>query len=206
MKTYIKIHSLIIFGGLVFTFAGCGFVTSSIEIKNTAVPISIEKKTCPSISVANILSDIPEETKIGTYHTGCVNIPGADYTANALSGFEEKIEQEIEKELIEANYPVIENKEQLFEEKKVDSQILVGGVISECKFNSYDSMCGVYSESTVSVNWKIMNKAENKIIYEKTTDGSAEYPGVNIYAVAYAVKGSFREVLADPVFVESLLK
>ena len=52
----------------------------------------------------------------------------------------------------------------------------------------------------------IRNKITDKIIYEKITNGSAEYPGVNLYAVAYAVRGSFKEVLADPIFVEALLK
>jgi hypothetical protein len=206
MKSLSIKYLLSIVAGIALINTGCGFVTSSIEIKNQAVPITIDKKNCPTISVANIISDIQPETRIGTYHTGCLNVPGSDYSADALSGFEEKIEKEIETELIDANYPIVENKEQLFEEKQLNTQLLVGGVIFECKFNSYDSMCGVYSESTVSVKWQLMDKSKNKIVYEKSTVGSAEYPGVNMYAVAYAVRGSFKEVLADPLFVEALMK
>jgi hypothetical protein len=206
MKKLIKKIRLIIAVVLALIFSGCGFVGSSVEIKNTAVPIQIDEKMCPSISVANIISDLPPEKELGTYHTGCLNIPGNYYVAEALSGFEDRIEKEIETELSEDNYPVIQTKEQLFEDKKNVGEVLVGGVISDCIFDTYDSVCGIYSESTVTVNWKIKSRTTDKIIYEKSTIGIAESPGVSFNAVAYAVRGSFKEVLADPVFVEAMLK
>lgn len=191
---------------IVFTVSGCG--GGSIIIKNTAIPIEINPEECPTISVANIISSIPDEMEIGSHHTGCLNISGSSKQASVIVGFEEKIEKEIEKELIEAKYPIVSamKTNKVFETEIAKSDILIGGIIVECKYDTYDSVCGVYSEATVTVNWKVMDQTTNSIIYEKVTIGSAEYPGNNPNSIAYAVRGSLKDILADPVFVDALLK
>jgi hypothetical protein len=203
-KTAKLILQLFLLFTIVFTLSGCG--GTDITIKNTAVPITINQDDCRSVSVANIITNIPEETEIGSYHSGCLNIPGHSNTAIVLTGFENKIAKEVEKELTEANYNIVGTKNSLFEDNKISSDLLIGGNIVECKYDTYDSVCGVYSESTVTVNWKIKDQTTDSIIYDKITVGAAESPGNHPNAIAYAVRGSFKDILADPIFVDAVLK
>lgn len=202
-KTTKPILQLFFLFTIVFTLSGCG--GSSVIINNTAVPIVINSEDCPSISVSNIVTSIPEETEIGSYHTGCFNIPGRSETAIVMTGLEEKMAIEVEKELKEANYPIVGAKKTMFEDNTISGNILVGGIIVECEYDTFDSICGVSSESSVTVNWKVKNKTTDTIIYEKITTGSAESPGNHPNAIAYAVRGSFKDVLADPSFVDAVL-
>lgn len=190
------------FLSLVFLF-GCQVKT---EILNPAKPLALVGKTCPGISVGNIVTD-PQvvQSEVGHNHQGLMALPNKQNTGAVAVGACPLAVTEVEAELREAGYAVVGgDRARLFDNQSQDrerSAYQIGGIITHLKYDNFDSVGGVGAISEATVNWKVMDQRSRKIVYETTTTGKAKGAAQEIGAIAGAVRGSCKLMLADPQFV-----
>ncbi len=198
----------ILVGALIMSLLGGGCAPSATSILNKSTAIRFNGADGPTLELSNIIINVPLDTIVGYTHTGLVNIPGSALYASKIAGGVQMYVDAAIDEFREANYRMTRPAKSLFG-ADVDSlsqaELLVGGIISNCEYNTYSSIGGEKTEALVDIKWKIMDRSSKVVIFERQTRGEAESPGDdNINAVASAVRGSLREVLADQQFVDLL--
>lgn len=179
---------------------------AKLTIENEAVPLSVVDAGTATVSVTKISVD-PKlgDRRIGTYHGGLARIPYKSYTVSELYGPCAQAQVELEIELRNAGYNVIGN-DDLFRQGRdmLPAEYLIGGRIVTAAYNSYDSVAGLSSKAAITIQWQLFNNSSDAVVFTSEAHGKAKGPMGSPNTIVGAIKGSFRELLADPDFVSYL--
>lgn len=206
LKTFViapQLNTLII--ALIWIFNGCA--PSKTILLDSATPIRIGGQTSSTISVANITSSIPPDQKIGQDHTGLLKIPGEAIYASAIINGISACRIAAEEELVEAGYRVVVVHQSVFGQTQDEveaSDFLIGGTVIDCKYNTYRAMGSVSDKAEVTVEWQLLDKRSDQVVFKSESSGLAKGPGKTLGAFVFAVRGSLRNMLADEDFVQAI--
>ena len=76
--------------------------------------------------------------------------------------------------------------------------------MGNASYNSYDSVAGVSSEAAMTIEWRLFDNNSDSVVFTQTAQGKAKGPVDSPNTILGAIKGSFREVLANPAFLDHL--
>jgi serine protease Do len=164
------------------------------------------------IGVARIRSGVLPGVVIGGRYDGILKILQERYTA--AGSLDDRLEaasrQIVEDELLQAGYNVARSQnDEVFEEQLAEepetARFLIGGRITQVTLNSYSSWFGDSTHDRRTIRWEVFDRNTGKIIYRGQTPGEAVATGIdNVSATYEAIRTSFRELLAEPDFAETL--
>jgi len=193
-------------GLVLLCLVACG--TSKTIMLNSVSPLQLRgEESLRLVAVSDIVSDMPMDEKIGHGHQGLINLVNDTYYASKISEAHSLILTALEEELHETGYRIHKKNRSLFStaaDTIKEIELLIGGRIVGCKFDSYSSIGGKKSTAEATVLWQLFDRREDTIVFEKQTSGSAKGPAKSVSSLAFAVRASFREVLSDEKFVNSV--
>jgi len=193
------------------TLSGCAAPVAMTTIApSTLRPIAVLADSAQVVGIASIRTALIPGTNIGGHHDGLLQIRQSTYYAQGVVSeqMEGAYRAVLEEELRSAGYPTLKSSGTSVFGEEVDeswkAQLLVGGTITSATLNSYAPLAGNKTEASCTVRWEILDRRTRLVTYTATTVGTAISPGVNIDAVVGALRGSFRELLADRRLVVAL--
>lgn len=80
----------------------------------------------------------------------------------------------------------------------------IAGKATSFQLNHYGSLAGNKTVVSLSLTWEVLKATTRDVVYSRTLSGNAETAGASGASVRLAFRQSFAEVLADPLFVQSL--
>lgn len=200
----------------VFSLHGCARHSATMERSSPAVKFTGKKQG--AIDIIDIRLDQSKiKNVIGYHHEGYSFLKPVTYYGSHANYPKSIYIVEVAEELRNANYPIkdLDTSVTSVFAKEVQTQssadLSIGGTISQLKFDSYSTvLTGRMSEAMVSVRWEVLDNTQKKIIYDKTTSGSAKGP-MSVFetepvTIAAAVRSSFRKLLSDTHFVNVVEK
>ncbi len=200
-----------IMGFLALFLTGCG--TKKTTMINSEPPLPVPPEILDDlreIAISDVISAVPMDKVIGHGHQGLINIQNDTYVAGSkISEAHLLIITALEEELSAAGYKFLQTKSSLFGAAKggeSPDQMLIGGEIIECKFNSYNKIGQINSKAEAAVTWSLFDPISETVVLEVETFGEAVGPEKSVSSLAYAVRASFREFLNDARFVDTLMK
>lgn len=205
-KCFLKILAVM---ALFVVLSGCTTKTTMLNIE-PSIPVPAEiRDSLRQVVVSDVISAIPMDSEIGHGHQGAINLRNDTYLAGSkISEAHTLIITSLEEELSSAGYKFQAKKSSLFgaeKEKNPGNNMLVGGEIVECKFDSYNSIFGKNSKSSATVAWSLFDPLLHAVVFQLETSGAAKGPEKSVSSLAFAVRASFLEFLNDPKFIKSLM-
>jgi hypothetical protein len=195
---------MIVLGGLV----GC---QAKVTIKDPVAPLSVSNQQAASLSVGIVMVDSAlKDKEVGHMRAGLATIPYMPYKGDKAFEASSLYPVEVESELKAAGYSLVGvGSSRMFDasgEERTGADYQIAGMMSDLKYSTFDSVGGVFTESTATVDWKVMDMRTRKIVYEKRASGEASGPPSSTSTIAGAVRGSLQKVLADERFVRLMTR
>lgn len=168
--------------------------------------IDVSSKNYPLFGVAKIKSTLMQGDRIGAHYDGLLKIKQYNHlaTGQVSEQAESKYVSIITEELKRAGYDVIEPLDLFGDDQTWKARFLFGGAIVSATVNTYGSLAGNYSESSVSVEWQLFDKEFRKILYKATSLGSTKISGNDREVIFEAFRASFRNLLANEKHLNTL--
>lgn len=175
--------------------------------------VKIEKRdNTNSISIVEMAFDIKKGDNVGYHYTGAYPIKSKEYvwsTTQDLIANKDVISYP-EKQLEDNGYTVYcapGNKKDY--DQRFDARYQIKGKISSIKFNSYSFFSKRALKTELNVLWTLYDSFEQKDLYSKETKGryytkNATNRRTISAAIGQAIKDSFKPVLADTKFINSI--
>jgi hypothetical protein len=176
------------------------------SIVDPATPLAVTGRNLQSISPGNIvLADGLRDTKVGYWHGGLIQIPNAVYAGDKALEASAQYPGDIATELRSAGYSVIEvnaaQTEHLFNDQTQGAaDFQLAGTITNLVYDSYSSIAGDCSKADATIRWQLMDNRTKAIVFDRSTKGLGHGPSNQVSTIAYAVRGSLRQLLSDPDF------
>ena len=218
--TYIQLCSAL---SLVLVLGGCAVSPAQIAESKTprAIPTGVDAQP---IQFRGIVAKIPLGEQIGQYQYGWGCFPGSTigWRGGRLNITDEELTETFRKELQSQNYPVVGDPYALFgDPDSLKAEILVAGLVDKVDIR----VCFPFSGSPnvnigntdmlkggvfIQVTWQIYSRAEAKVVYEATTQGSFKSEEAISGSLSLFLRNAFaanvRNLLADPGFHGLVLK
>jgi S1-C subfamily serine protease len=171
-------------------------------------PIQVSPEETTPISFQKVLIKIPPGKLLGSHHDGLARVPQFRYywQTSVLVG-DAQLNQIACDELRNAGYSVVGEPISVFESgDEWKARFLLGGTVLDALYSTYARLAGNFSKASLTIKWELMDKSLRKVIYEKTTNGTAVVKGVGIGAAFEAFKDSIRKLLSEEEFSVILAK
>jgi len=208
---------------VVFVLSGC--VASPVKIAESkpprAIPTGVDAQP---VQFRQIVAKIPLGEQIGQYQYGWGCFPGSTigWRGGRLNITDEELTETFRKELQSQNYPVVGDPYALFgDPDSLKAEILVAGLVDKVDIR----VCFPFSGSPnvnigntnilkggvfMQMTWQIYSRAEAKVVYEATTQGSFNSDEAISGSLPLFLRNAFaanvRNLLADPGFHGLILK
>ncbi|MBW4525261.1 MAG: trypsin-like peptidase domain-containing protein [Phormidium tanganyikae FI6-MK23] len=171
-----------------------------------------QEPTAAKIEIARIRSGVLPGVIIGGHHEGWLNIVQQRYTASGDRDdrFEESARYLIEDELVQSGFNIARSQpSSVFEEASADTEpgrFLIGGTMTQARLNSYQSWFkGDITQDERTIRWELFDRQRAKVVYRQEMTGSAKAEGIDNPAATYeAIRGSIKQLLAEPTFLTAL--
>lgn len=171
-------------------------------------PIRVRQEETTPISFQKVLIKIPPGKLLGSHHDGLARVPQFRYywQTSVLIG-DAQLNQIVCDELRNAGYSVVGEPISVFESSdEWMARFLLGGTVLDALYSTYAPLAGNFSKSSLTIKWELMDKSLRKVIYDKTTSGTAAVKGVGIGAAFEAFRDSIRKLLSEKEFSAFLTK
>lgn len=193
---------------IIINLTGCGVGLKTLVPPPQRTPIKVDKEGLPKISVNKILSDMLPGQIVGGHFDGFAKMKQFDYYSQGTVEYwaEQKYIEIMYSELNDAGYNVSEYSKVFGETEKYNVRYLLGGTITNLIQQSFGQNAGNFTEVFIEINWELFDRGLNKTIFKFKTHGYGRMNGVTTEATFIAFRNSFRNLLAEPSFVELIRK
>lgn len=192
-------------------------VTSKTVVKDHAVLDVPEGAKTHRIRLAAIKSNLPRGKELGPIGIGMFCYPTGSYTATGRASLSNaEYNATFFDEFKRANYDVIGDPSDMFQDNAATADISIGGVITDmtrelCYPNAttyyVDKKMGK-SKATITVEWQVYANLDKKIIYKTSTTGEAsrDFTDGNADEVQYlAFSSALQGLLSDKKFRDLMI-
>lgn len=180
--------------------------TKSTQTTEIVAPIDVSSKNYPLFGVAKIQSALLPGTAIGAHHDGLLHLKQFYHRATgAVSDQAEgRYKTLIIEELRNAGYNTVEQSDLFGDDQSWKARLLIGASIIDAKLNTFAPLAGNYSDAEQKIEWKVYDRDHRKVIYNASISGSSKISGVSPEVIFEAFRASFRNLLSNKNYVETL--
>jgi len=199
----------IVFAALFMFSPGC--------VQNQVTPVQHDPIEVPTgkgtkkIALARVVVKVPRGTEVGGIGVGlaCAKKAKLMWGSGRASFSDDEFNNIFYEDLKRANYNVVGNTSDLFNNSAGQAEIAVGGLITSMAWNICYPMAGFSrdqsgkSSATVDIEWQIYSVLDKKTIYKTTTTGKAgfDFTDGNVRESLFlAFSNALQGLLADKTF------
>jgi len=192
--------------------SGCG-QPKAPELGHQPIQAPASGKGTKEIALLKLVNKVPQGTKIGRLSAGvaCVTHGVMKWTVGQGALRMDSLDQAFIDELKQANYNVVGDPTDLFEDKRGTAEYIVGGAITQvgldvCYTGMFNSGSGKASAG-IKIEWQIYNSLDRKTVFRATTVGTSNESfteGKYSDAVSTAFANAVRGLLAEKGFYNAV--
>ncbi|MBU1425392.1 MAG: hypothetical protein KKH12_01425 [Gammaproteobacteria bacterium] len=202
----------------VLTLTGCAMdpARNALNKSPIAVPEGVITK---SMHLSKVVTNIPLGDRVlhiyySWWRTSGVSV---EWRGGRLNLTDEEMTDSFRHELTQLKYSVVDDTKALFDAPSVlKADLLVAAAIEKVETSiwfpfssspsaSYGITSEVQGSTFMQVRWQIYSRADGKVVYETTTEGSFKSDGIITSTIATFLRHSFsanvRNLLADPAIL-----
>lgn len=175
--------------------------------------VKIEKRDeTNSVAIVEMEFDIKKGDNVGFHYTGAYPIKSKEYIWSTTQDLivNKDVISYPERQLKDAGYTVYRAPGKKNEhDQRFDARYQVKGKISRIQFNSYSFFSKKALKTELTVSWTLYDSFEQKQLYSKESKGQFYTKNTSnrrtiSAAIGQAIKDSFKPVLADRKFINSI--
>ncbi len=188
----------------IFTLASCGVGLKNIAPPPNKTPIKVEKELLPKLAVADIKCGLLPGQVIGGHFDAFAKMRLFDYYARGTvePWAEIKYNEIMYNELSNAGYNIPDYSKVFGETENYNVRFLIGGIITNMMQQSFGPNAGNFTEVFIEIEWELFDRNLNKTRIKMKTHGYGKYVGLTTEASIIAFRNCFRNLLAEPYFVD----
>jgi serine protease Do len=202
----------------VLSLTGCAMepARNAVNMSPIAVP---EGMTSKSLYLSKVVTKIPLGEQVLHIYYSWWRTSGAsvEWRGGHLNLTDEEMIDSFRHELTQSKYFVLDDSKALFDAPSaLRADLLVAGAIEKVETSiwfpfssspnaSYGITSQVQGSTFMKVRWQVYSRADGKIVYEATTEGSFKSDDIITSTIAAFWKRAFsanvRNLIADPAFL-----
>jgi S1-C subfamily serine protease len=169
-------------------------------------PIDLGEQRSAPITFTRLIIRVPSGTEVGAHHDGLLKVRQFRHTwlSNITVGSDE-FKIVASEHLKSRGYNVLGGDNLLFgRDESAKAEYQLGGTVTSLAYNTYGALAGKYSESSLSIEWKLYDAFQERVMYAATTTGYGKQDGIGSACVQVAFRSALDNLLADSKFVDAV--
>ncbi len=184
---------------------GCATVMTSVS---TSKPLEVGPQGSVPLTFTRLIIRVPSGTQVGAHHAGLFQVPKFYYNWQSnISVASDDYKIVASEHLKSMGYTVMGGDNLLFgKDESAKAQYQLGGTVQTLQYNTYGSLAGYYSESSLTIEWQLYDVFREVVVHKAIKQGYGRQQGIGSACVQTAFLSALDNLFADASLVSLLSK